>query len=355
MLLTVVMLLAPCAAAQSIWHPVQVPFPPRAGNLLAAIDADSPTDVWAVGFSALHFDGVSWTALPIKGSGVTLNGVRVISPSDVWGVGEFQDQGGTVHPSVQHFDGTRWSVVSSFDNGFGMLLTSVDATSSTDVWAAGWTADVVCDCIQPFVEHWNGSVWAPVTLPFLSGDHFLQGIAARSPSDVWVVGYQSLNGELNGQAETLHFNGTSWSVVKAQSAARSRFNAVAAFAANDVWAIGITNDTTLAQHWDGTKWTIVATPATGDQFNNLFGMAGITSNNLWVVGQHYTNSARIKPLILHWNGTAWSLSQAGVVGNSDTLFGAVGFSSGEVWLAGTWLNNKFPTFKPLLFFTDQGQ
>ncbi|MBZ5596797.1 MAG: hypothetical protein LAN83_00615 [Acidobacteriia bacterium] len=358
MVLWVVMLLATCAtvAAQtSIWHPVQVPFPQRAGNLLAAIDADSPTDVWAVGLSALHFDGNTWTPLAIRGTGVTLNGVTVISAADVWGAGEFQDQGGIVHPSLQHFDGTRWVSVASFDPGAGLSLSAIDAISSTDVWAAGWIVDVACDCIQDFVEHWNGSKWVALSVPFLSGSHFLQGIVARSSSDIWVVGYQSLNGELDGQAETMHWNGTAWSVVTVQSAPRSRFNAVAAFAANDVWAIGITNQTTLAQHWDGASWKTVSTPSTSDVNNNLFGMAGIASNNLWAVGQHYSDSASIKPLILHWDGTQWTLSNAPLVGKSDTLFDAVGFASGEVWLAGTWINNKLPIFKPLILFTNQGQ
>ena len=44
-------------------------------------------------------------------------------------------------------------------------------------------------------------------------------------------------------------------------------NGVAAVSSNDVWAVGFWVDglqrRTLAEHWDGTSWTVVSTPYPG--------------------------------------------------------------------------------------------
>lgn len=64
-------------------------------------------DVWAVGAggTALHFDGSSWTRIPIATS-ADLRGVAARSPNDVWAVG-FTSGGGSA-PNVFHWDGVEW-------------------------------------------------------------------------------------------------------------------------------------------------------------------------------------------------------------------------------------------------------
>src|SRR5262249_31150354 len=50
------------------------------------------------------------------------------------------------------------------------------------------------------------------------------------------------------------------------SRANNQLTAVASITASDVWAVGsaensLGNDQPLAEHWNGTAWAVVATPA----------------------------------------------------------------------------------------------
>ncbi len=67
-----------------------------------------------------------------------------------------------------------------------------------------------------------------------------------------------------------------WSVVASPNATpgNNELHAVASISANDVWAVGTSentlgNDQTLILHWDGTVWSIVASPTTGMVEGNL--------------------------------------------------------------------------------------
>jgi hypothetical protein len=346
----------------SIWQIQTTPFP-RRGFLMTAVAAASATDVWALGSAAEHFDGAAWTAIPIvqtssdpvSGNSTTLTGAAALSPADVWGVGGFQDSGGIVHPSIQHWDGAKWSVVPGFDNGAGLELTSVSALSPNDIWAAGWIVDSLCDCIQPLVEHWDGNKWAPATLPFLQGgSNFLLGISALSDSDVWAVGYLSLNGALNGAPISLHFDGTTWKAINPVSAQASLFNAVIALASNNVWAVGYGRQKTLIEQWNGSKWSVVSSPNNNQLNNFLNAITAVSANDLWAAGYSFQSSGMNKPLLLHWDGAQWSLNAAPGNG-SNTLFGAAALPDGQVWLSGTLSTSHLPIFRPFILATAQGQ
>src|SRR5919197_3625385 len=104
----------------------------------------APNDVWAVGneasscgegqicFSGMvqHWNGQKWSVNTFAGEG--LNGVHANSPSDVYAVGLGYG------PVIIHFDGQQWSDVPVPDlpSDYGLLY-DVDASSDTDLWAAG--------------------------------------------------------------------------------------------------------------------------------------------------------------------------------------------------------------------------
>ena len=61
-----------------------------------------------------------------------------------------------------------------------------------------------------------------------------------------------------------------WSVVQSPNATpgNNELHAVASVSATDVWAVGTSDNTlgnsqTLILHWDGTAWSIVPSPTTG--------------------------------------------------------------------------------------------
>ena len=92
-------------------------------------------------------------------------------------------------------------------------LTGVTAISSTDVYASGFEANVNNQNLdKPYVLHWNGTAWSLVTLPNAGTEGSrLNAITSLSASDVWAVGTTM---ESDGALLTLaeHFNGTSWTI-----------------------------------------------------------------------------------------------------------------------------------------------
>ena len=80
--------------------------------------------------------------------------------------------------------------------------------------------------------------------------------------------------------------------------------AVTAVSPADVWAVGTTaprgSFATLTEHFDGSRWTRVASPSQGN-WNMLEGVDAVSSNDVWAVGFSRTYSS----LAIHWNGTSW--------------------------------------------------
>lgn len=59
----------------------------------------------------------------------------------------------------------------------------------------------------------------------------------------------------------------------------------------NVWAVGFYRDVadgqafSLAEHWNGTAWTVVPTPSPDAGLNILSGVAAVSATEAWAVGQ----------------------------------------------------------------------
>src|SRR5205814_6023476 len=75
---------------------------------------------------------------------------------------------------------------------------------------------------------------------------------------------------------------------------------VIAISSSNVWAVG-----DYIEHWDGTKWNV------DKWYGGLNGVAALSANDIWAVGgnggSNVDADASDKALIVHWNGTNWSL------------------------------------------------
>ncbi|HET9343579.1 MAG TPA: hypothetical protein VFO25_11765 [Candidatus Eremiobacteraceae bacterium] len=113
-------------------------------------------------------------------------------------------------------------------------------------------------------------------------------------------------------------------------------------AANDVWAVGSAANfkakETLAEHWDGTSWTIVPTPnyEANKYGPNLYGVAAISSANVWAVGDYFDlTQGAYSTLALHWNGKRWALVLPPNPGQDALLQGVTGIGkSNALWMVG---------------------
>ena len=329
-------------------------------NGLFAVSASSPSDIWAVGESVIHFDGTTWTAFPAPGiDGIPpsqMNGVADISPTDAWAAGNLSAPlllggGPTNQPVIEHWDGTQWSVFPSppFNKpGESAQLSAITAISANDIWVVGGAA--FDGSGGNLFEHWDGTAWTP-SIVFLGGGIAAGAASSDATDDVWAVGSSGLS---SAQASTFvaHFNGTVWRSVPSPNVGNSSaFNGVVALAPNDVWAVGSSTAAlhdptlTLIEHYDGTEWSVVPSPNVGpnsmNQSNRLFGITAVSPTDIWAFGSYFAadGSGNQMTLLLHWNGTVWSIASSPNPTNqsflTDVLFAGVVPSPGNVWIVGT--------------------
>ena len=199
----------------------------------------------------------------------------------------------------------------------------------------------------------SASSWQIVPSPNRSTKSFsnntLFGVAALSDSDVWAVGnfLSSNNGAIN-ETLTEHWNGTAWKLVSSPNVGTlgSSLFAVSTASSKDVWAVGtvqtsssVNGNRTLIEHWNGTAWSVVPSPNPSNEGDDLTGVAALSATNAWAVGFFENNQmSALQPIILHWNGTAWSLFPnipnigmivEAITARSATDIWAVGSDAGE--------------------------
>jgi hypothetical protein len=124
-------------------------------------------------------------------------------------------------------------------------------------------------------------------------------VTAISANDVWAAG------DINVSNEGIlmeHWDGTSWTVVSSPAfTGVGPIYDISANAANDVWAVG--GNTSL--HFDGTSWTRIP----GVSTVNMGSVLALSSTNVWAsgVGPGATRNAFPRATFVHWNGTSWSI------------------------------------------------
>ena len=319
------------AAGCPAWQVVAgAPMGKRFGSLRKVV-AVTPNDAWAVGIVRTgyhddslieHWDGSQWTAIhhpTITGGAQRFFGLTAVAPHDIWAVGEYEESdspgNGPVHTLIEHWDGVRWSVVSSLDvelptpvpdsnpvmggaNIVGAPISHLNAVSAAgphDVWAVGWSGDNnQVNETMPLIEHWDGVAWRMVPVP---GDPpgSLIDVLALAPNDVWMT----LESEGIEQI-MLHWNGTAWQRVVVLSRRGVALTSLVAVAANDLWALGSQemaagNAAAVAVHWDGQHWQEHSPTFTGTDDSHPLG-ATLVGHDIWAVGK----------AILHWDGSRWT-------------------------------------------------
>ena len=299
----------------------------------------------------LRWNGTTWVQVPgdntaPEGDQFFLRAVSTRSTSDVWIAGQFSG-----HALTEHWNGSVWSQVSAPNAGIGSnILNGVSGTSSSDVWGVGfyWFGTEN----RTLIEHWDGTAWNIVPSPNeYVRLNALNGVVAISPSDAWAVGSDSSGNAPDQTTLTLHWNGTSWSIVPSPSPGTAGLNTlygVAANSADDVWAVGsFTNSgeyaQTLIQHWDGTSWSVIPSANVPGSNNELFGVVALGPNNVWAVGYSGNAAFGFFTLVEHWNGSSWSIVSSPSPLGDDILYAVSGTGASDIWAVGR-SRNSF-TFK----------
>jgi hypothetical protein len=303
-------------------------------NYLNGSFARTNTDAWAVGESvndssgaevplALHWNGKAWSSVRTPApSGSTpnwmLESVAAGSASNAWAVGE-QSAGTKIHDSLyEHWNGTKWSVVTGPNEG---VLNAVLDFSKTNAWAF---ADFS-------VLHWNGAKWSVV-----SGAFPALRVSADGPHDIWGVYRNDM---------VTHYNGTSWSVYTL-SKGTPGFQSVEALSPTDVWVSGANTTGTVVpalEHFNGKSWQTMKMPSSfaGHGLNVI---TARSASDLWVFSN--TGSPNSPLLLANWDGSSWKISSDPLPSDTEVLLGAAATSPSHVWLFGTFLSAS--GYQPLI-------
>lgn len=205
---------------------------------------------------------------------------------------------------------------------------------------------------QAGVASLGGSGWSVVpSYSFGSRDNILAGVSAASRSDAWAVG--AYNPPRSGVLATLaeHFDGTRWTAFPLPNvgAEENVLLGVSMPSAGPAWAVGYFvngrfQQQTLVQHFNGTVWSVVPSPSPGALQNILFGVAAISDSDVWAVGAQQDANGLWHTLTEHWNGSQWSVVNAVDAGQNGNQFYAVkALASNNVYAVGQQAGLGFPS------------
>ncbi|MGJ6965761.1 hypothetical protein ACSDR0_28025 [Streptosporangium sp. G11] len=259
--------------------------------------------------------------------------------------------------------------------------------------------------------HWNATSWSPVdSLPVQLGKAGYLDVGASASGDV-VLAINHVPGEGDDSTEHLwqfadgrwthhrprHLGWTSTFAVAGRNDAwlvqggdpegpppavvhrdgtalrwrtlpeATDLTSVAVAGPDDVWVVDH-GSLPRTLHWDGRRWKAVPLPCTpalvrpachGRPFlARLSGLAARARNDVWAVGPGWADGAR--PVVLHWNGTAWNQVKVNV-GHRTALTAVRADPVGGVWIAanpaegrpyllnlrdGTWTRSVLPRSGP---------
>ena len=175
---------------------------------------------------------------------------------------------------IEHWDGSNWSIVSSPNPPFGGLneLTGISCATTTDCMASGYyEAETGRRTLvaRTLMEHWNGATWSIVPTPNRGGATLqgLFGVSCRTTNDCSAVGDSEPVPGASGQTLAEHWNGSAWSVVASPNPPASLaagLDGVSCRGVSNCFAVGsyatLHGTKTLVEHWNGSHWKHVASP-----------------------------------------------------------------------------------------------
>jgi hypothetical protein len=215
-------------------------------------------------------------------------------------------------------------------------LGGVEAASAGEAWSVGEGQDG-----KTLALHWNGSAWQEYLPPNppTNNEVYLKSVAETAPSDVWAVGSYYDNNHI-GQPLAEHWDGAHWTIVPTLTALPGDsyvfLSAIKMISHTNGWAVGSEGTSTsvksVIEHWNGSKWTRMASPNAATGSNNLTSLAVLSSSNIWASGEGEAYNS----VLLHYNGATWSIVHT----NPARIKALASVSSSEIFDVGYQPSNS---------------
>jgi hypothetical protein len=303
---------------------------------LSAVSCTSARACTAVGFDtadkslaqAVRWNGRSWvqqsTPRVARSVSTGLAGVSCTSAQACVAVGSYVNAAFDEFTLAERWNGSRWVIQptppSRGPAGANAVLIAVSCSAAHFCIAVGSTGKG-----KALIEEWNGAHWvikpaAPV--PGSSGT-WLTGVSCTSTLACTAVGgYGTKAGE---KALAERWNGIGWTVQPAPNPAGATVTALAhvscasslACTAVGVSVRGPGGDRTLAENWNGHRWTIAPTPtpAAGGQLSDV---SCTSAQSCTAVGNVFLTNGATLTLVETWNGSHWSAQAGRVLAGFDS-------------------------------------
>lgn len=284
------------------WH---VSYPTSSRELdLASISGSARDDIWVVGGAyekdgladcspgsanyaslALHWDGESWTRLPLPAGTRPLRKVAASGPQRAWAVGGYYCNDTPTGVAMQ----LAWSAEAG---------ASVRAYTTAPVSDNTWS-DVVLDQGGLWLVGGNASTGHAAIVTRTADGEFVPAASIAEdqqffPTAGWktsrgliVAGHAGHISELVGTA-----------VRRVQAVPQGTITALWAAGAQDVWAVGVLNsdkDLGMVLHWDGKSWSDRSYLSGDQQLPSLRAVASSHPSRVFFAGDHGS--------FWLWNGT----------------------------------------------------
>ena len=280
-------------------------------------------------------------AAPASMLNSSLAGVSCPTGPECMAVGGYYSE--TVHTDLtlaELWNGTKWSVSHTLNpkTAATSFLTAVSCVTASACTAVGYSEIVENQTVtdHPLAEVWNGTRWSIQATPHPDGatKTFLQSVSCSSTSACTAVGYYDLSGSTTAHSLAEAWNGTRWSIQRTPSitsASGGYLQGVSCVSSLACTAVGysissVGETTVLVDAWNGTAWSTQDTQATLGVLNSV----SCTPTSCVAVGQYN--------LVEVWNGSTWSAEStpspsgasysdlAGISCSSSTVCVAVGYS-----------------------------
>jgi hypothetical protein len=249
----------------------------------------------------------------------TLTGVACTGPSNCLAVGDYDNSTGASEPLGERWNGTKWSQLTIHGPVYSGLQ-AVSCPGASECLAVGFSR------YGTLAESWNGTAWTQVSTLAPAGaiESALLSISCASPRSCSAVG-DYLNGKSTELTLAEAWNGSKWSLVPSpdpSGVTGSELAGVSCAQPASCVAVGDSfnstgNTATLAEHWNGTRWSIAASPNSSSGSEDvLTGVSCLSAAHCTAAGEYAALNGTSPPLIESWNGTAWKLV-AKATGNGE--------------------------------------
>ncbi len=247
-----------------------------------------------------------------------LEGIACTLSTACLATGHYESSSGTSTMLAEIWNGTEWKI-QSIPNPEGAkesLLEGVSCSSGTGCTAIGYYENSASKWVT-LVERWNGTEWKIQSTPNPEGakESYLNGVSCSSGTGCAATGYyKNSAGKLVTLAET--WNGTEWKVASPPNPEGAKESKLAGVSCPSDTACNATGfyknsagtNVTLAEHWNGHEWTIQSTPnPEGAKESKLSAVSCDSVSNCTAVGHYKNSSNTVVTLAESWNGTEWSI------------------------------------------------